>query len=159
MGWLFGYRNTTEIKSDLNAMRGNLKVVDQKVTSYGRHIWSLYETATGERFINLDLCEKHEREWGYKDMDETMGPCYYDCPMTLIQQAGPTPHVTAQTWRESVKEFHARRARKLLVGNKIRMWGKDYTVVSAGHKKIIRREDGAMFRLTRRNMDVLEIVG
>lgn len=159
MGWLFGYHNTTQIKNELNAARSNLKLVAQRVTNYGRHIWSLYETNEGERFINLDLCSKHDGEWGYKDMDETMGPYYYDCPVAMIDMAGPTPHKTAQDWRDNVLKFHARRSRKLEVGMKIRMGDKNYTVESVGHRKIIRREDGCRFRLSRRNLENLEIVG
>ncbi len=159
MGWLFGYRNTTDIKNDVNAMRGSLTLVDQKVTNYGRHIWSLYETQVGERFINLDLCRKTDGEWGYKDMDESMGPFCYDCPLDLIRKAGPTKHHTAQTWRDAVESFHARSTRKLTVGTKIRMYSNNYEVVSVGRQKIVRREDGRVFRLNRRNMSDLMIVG
>lgn len=159
MGWLFGFRNTTQIKNELNAQRGNLTLVDQKMTNYGRHIWSLYQTPTGERFINLDLCQKQGEDWGYKDMDETMGPYYYDCPLDLIRKAGPAKYEDARKWRELVEQYHARRSRKLTVGTKVRMYGHNYDVIVVGRQKIIRREDGRVFSLSRRNMADLEIVG
>jgi len=162
MGWLFSnaFRNTTDIKNELNRQRGNLKIVDQKMTSYGRHIWTLFETPTGERFINLDLCEyNNDYGWGYKDMDESVGPCYYDCPMSLIEKAGKTLHHTAQTWRDAVEAHHQKASRKLKEGMTIRLYGNTYTVLEAGRQKIVRREDGRIFKLNRKNVGQLEIVG
>lgn len=162
MGWLFSnaWCSPKAVRESLNQERGNLTIVAQKATTYGRHLWTLYETQTGERFINLDLMSRDgEYGWGYKDMDESMGPYYYDCPLELLDQAGPTPHETAQRWREKVRAMHARKARKLEVGTKIQMYGNTYTVVETGRRKIIRREDGRVFRLSRRNLEALEVVG
>ena len=36
----------------------------------------------------------------YKDMSETMGPCYYDCPESILKKLSPTDNEYANEWRE-----------------------------------------------------------
>ena len=38
--------------------------------------------------------------FGYKDMDETMGPYYYDCPEKILKLLTPTNSIHAKEWRE-----------------------------------------------------------
>lgn len=42
----------------------------------GNHHWYLVETPDGRQIVGLDLMESGGpgSGWGYKDMDETMGP-------------------------------------------------------------------------------------
>ena len=37
--------------------------------------------------------------FSYKDMDETMGPCYYDCPKSILDLLSPTNNEYANNWR------------------------------------------------------------
>lgn len=39
-------------------------------------------------------------EFGYKDIDETMGPFYYDCPNVILKLLSSTDNEYAKTWRE-----------------------------------------------------------
>ncbi len=53
----------------------------------------------------------------YKDMDETEGPCYYDCPAKILDLLTPTDSAYANEWRAKCREKLAmaaeRRARKI----------------------------------------------
>lgn len=64
-------------------------------------------------------------EFMYKDMDEEMGPCYYDCPKDIIKALSPTDNEWAMKWREkclSREENNAAdRLRKLAVGTVIKI--------------------------------------
>jgi len=161
MGWLFSHSwsSPSDVRDSLNRERGNLKLVAQKATNYGRHLWSVYETPEGDRFVNLDLMERgSDGSWGYKDMDETMGPFYYDCPLSLLKVAGPTKHDSARRWRDEVEARQARKSRKLTVGLRVDLYGKRYEVLEVkGRSYTVRREDGRIFKLTPKHVAALSI--
>ena len=46
--------------------------------------------------------------YGYKDMDETMGPGYYDCPMVILNLLTPTDNEYALAWRENCRKKAAK---------------------------------------------------
>jgi hypothetical protein len=85
-------------------------------------LWTVWErtyekdgqqTQPTERWIGCDLLEysKSDQGWGYKDMEEAMGPYYFSCPLTYLAMV---PVVTNQTWREGVQQYHARKKEKRL---------------------------------------------
>lgn len=93
---------------------GAYNVLKIKRTCYGTRAWVLYELiATKEKFIVLYLFRKGEGGgWWYKDLDETMHPYFYDCPLSLIKEAGPTNNKSANEWRDGVKNYHQSRKAK-----------------------------------------------
>ena len=42
--------------------------------------------------------------FSYKDMDETVGPCYYDCPKGILDLLTPTDNEWANDWRNKCRE-------------------------------------------------------
>lgn len=50
--------------------------------------------------------------WGYKDMDETMGPFSYDCPASILALLTPTDNKNANEWRETCRKVLAEKAEK-----------------------------------------------
>ena len=48
----------------------------------------------------------------YKDMDETMGPFYYDCPTSILKLLTPTENETANKWRTACYEKHEKKKGK-----------------------------------------------
>lgn len=42
--------------------------------------------------------------FSYKDMDESMGPCYYDCPKGILDLLTPTDSEWANNWRTKCRE-------------------------------------------------------
>ena len=48
--------------------------------------------------------------FGYKDMDETMGPYQYDCPKSILDLLSPTDNKTALEWRRLCRENLKRKS-------------------------------------------------
>lgn len=61
--------------------------------------------------------------FGYKDMDETMGPGYYDCPKSILNLLSPTDNEYALEWRKSCIENADKKKtswlKNLAIGEKI----------------------------------------
>ena len=53
--------------------------------------------------------------WGFKIMDENVGPCYYDCPTTFINRCtAPEPDTFAENWRKKVLAHNKRYCGRLI---------------------------------------------
>ena len=65
---------------------------------------------------------KKEYNFGYKDMDETMGPYYYDFPEKYFKLLTPTDSKCAIEWRKQVSENIEKKKRlsKIKCGDKIK---------------------------------------
>jgi hypothetical protein len=71
------------------------------------------EAQPTERWITCDLLRyQMGYGWGYKDMDESMGPYYYSCPLGYLDMVPLDQYGGNEHWREGVKAHHARRAEK-----------------------------------------------
>ena len=162
MGWLYSSRWTTA-----SAVRDHLRdqlreagytILDDATTKYGRNYWALItkEGMTPTIFLAL-INGSNKTEWGYKDMDESTGPTEKDCPLRLLDAAGPAPVPYGKTWREGVRAFHARRRAVALAvktakrGDLVWLEGRDvpYTVSGVWKRSLVGyRADGAgPFRL------------
>lgn len=75
--------------------------------------------------------------FGYKAMEETCGPCYYDCPKSILDLLTPTDSQWANEWRE--------KCRRQLETKKT-SWLKD---VPIGGKVVWTRWDGTEMVLTK----------
>lgn len=56
--------------------------------------------------------------WGYKDMDETMGPCESKCPASILALLTPTDFKWANEWRERCRKNIAEAAERRRNGPK-----------------------------------------
>ena len=87
--------------------------------SFAGVLWSVWErTMTKDglqlepphRSITCDVLHfRRESGWGYKDLDESMGPYYFSCPLKYldlvpIEQYGGHPE-----WRQSVRTYHEQK--------------------------------------------------
>ncbi len=114
----------------------------------GNRLWTIYQPKGSEAdpFILLFLLSRSNGCWGYKDMDETMGPYFFDCPLSFLDIV-PEPekgcHLslgeTGKSWRDHVREYHAKRredaSRRPEVGDKVIIsndtypgYGGEYTI-------------------------------
>lgn len=109
MGWLFSQPSKEAlIQSLLDPRQYEGKILDSSVR--GNRLWVLYEESDGRRIIGLFLMEVRSGVWGYKSMDETMHPYYYDCPLRLLENATEPLNDSAREWRENVRKHHAHKA-------------------------------------------------
>ena len=73
---------------------------------------------TGEREVFALIClvryKPHDRDgdvFGYKDLEESMGPCESDCPEAILDLLTPTTSQNALQWRQNCRaKAAARRA-------------------------------------------------
>ena len=49
---------------------------------------------------------KENREFIFKEISEDMGPCYYNCPNTILDLLGPTEFDYAKKWREDCRKWN-----------------------------------------------------
>jgi len=117
MGWLFSPRWTTRADLVRHLRRPErfgerLQLVRACVT--GSHHWYLVrELATGQHWIGLDLMQSGRADgWGYKDMDESVGPNAVDCPLAYLDAPHAEPVGFAGPWRDRVRAYHADRRAK-----------------------------------------------
>jgi hypothetical protein len=78
---------------------------------YSGVLWAVWErtfTKDGqtvrpvERWITCDLLRYQKDCWGYKDMEESMHPYFYSCPLSYLALV-PIDHFGGnETWRELV---------------------------------------------------------
>jgi hypothetical protein len=66
-----------------------------------------------ERWITCDLL-RHRKDygWGYKDMDESLHPCYYSCPLGYLKMVPIEQYGGNVEWRSGVQAYHARQQKK-----------------------------------------------
>jgi len=64
---------------------------------------------------------KTGEQFGYKDMDEAMGPCEDNCPRHILDLLTPTTREHALDWRRRCAANLERRGRKVEDGDRIKL--------------------------------------
>jgi hypothetical protein len=112
MGWLYSPRW---------ASRADLVQYLRRPERFGEHLqlvracvmgschWYLVRVkATGMHWIGLDLVKSGRGDgWGFKDLDESAGPCEVGCPLSYLAAPHAEPVGFAAHWRERVRAYHA----------------------------------------------------
>lgn len=85
-------------------------------------LWTVWErtfTKEGQqveptqRWIGCDLLRSQkDYGWGYKDMEESMHPYFYSCPLSYLDLVPLEQYGGNTEWRELVRSYHARQAEK-----------------------------------------------
>src|SRR4051794_9636151 len=105
MGWTSGWPSRAELIRHLT--------VDQEPSlRTGAHctvsntLWAVQSNPHhqgGTPFIACYLIRRYARDdWGYKDMDESMGPCECSCPEKYLAMAPEPKSEFAKGWRDRV---------------------------------------------------------
>jgi hypothetical protein len=168
MGWSF--LNQCRTRSDLVAhLRrperfGDKFELARACVVGSRHWYLVRDRETGMHWVGLDLMQGGRRHgWGYKDLDETVGPCAVDCPVSYLD----APHVKlegwAAQWRERVRAYHAtKKARpKPAPGLVVKLCDWTYTLEQrAGARRgwNVTRSDGRQFRMKAGQLARAEVV-
>lgn len=110
----------------------------------------------GEIFAIVCLVRWNPRDkeglvFGYKDMDESMGPCEDHCPKSILDLLTPTEKEYALDWRRRCRENLARRTRRVEDGDRIRLSepmtftdghvGQEFIVEKRGRRVVLRDPD------------------
>lgn len=109
MGTFSGFYSRMDVVDTLVNQYTNdgFRIIDRKATNWGRHLWMLIQPKEGPSFICLFKLSSYEGDWGYKDIDESMGPCACECPVSLLDQADPPTNQYAAEWRARVRWLHS----------------------------------------------------
>ena len=114
MGWLYPYGASKKqvIETVTKGWDNDRSIcLTLKHCVRGNVVWTVQETLVKEtgqiiRWIGCYLLASSEGSWGYKSMDESMGPFYYSCPLSYLEMV---PKVENKDWRDEVKKHHANR--------------------------------------------------
>ncbi|MET3376413.1 hypothetical protein ABIC89_005492 [Variovorax boronicumulans] len=127
----------------------------------GNRLWFLAQTRSGKHagriWIGLTLIDSRNGQAAVKSMDESCGPCYFDCPLAFLDRVDPPTGPYAGPWREKVREFHANRMAKraaIRQGLRVSYDGRTYELRrSLGRRGWeVQREDGVIFRMKARQL-------
>lgn len=163
MGWLFCEEHTKdslrqELTREQPRNNGYFKTLQSQFR--GNTLWCLHESYDGEktvRFIGCYLFARNDGMWGYKDMDESMGPCYYNCPVSYIDKATEPINSYAEEWRKKVR-LHAeaaaaQNAKKPKIGELWSLIGcKIPYVVICSEKPLHGNSGGRTWKICRRHL-------
>lgn len=170
MGWSFlsSCRSKSAIIKHLTEECG-VKTIAKCVK--GNVLWAVQETtktSTGapEKFIGCYLLGADQGWWGYKDMDESCGPAYYNCPLAYLEMVEDPKSTYSTGWREKVKAFHAKNAtlNGMKVGTKVKLKegltvrGLPVSLVTITSVRPLRAriDDGPLnMRLSKRHIDAI----
>ena len=141
MGWLFSSNWPTRASLREHLVNGN-GVKTLKSCWVGNNLWAVQEGTKADgsviRFVCLYLCRWHGKDldgWGYKDVDETMGPYQNSCPVSYIElveaherEHGYETGQYAVEWRENVRKTASAKKLVLTDRQRIMIHGNEYVV-------------------------------
>lgn len=130
MGWIYTFRGNTPVKEfiasrvnceneharwqvqDIALVRMRTAYMAVEIIRRNQETGAL-DTTTREVVALVFLLDyrPNDRDFdtGYKDMDETMGPCESECPERILQLLTPTTHENALAWRQRCWDNIAQR--------------------------------------------------
>lgn len=175
MGWTFSYnwQQKKDIVEHCLDFGENYKVLKHSVK--GNHLWVLAQhikdNKPGVMFIALFLLSKSQGEWGYKDLDDTCGPYYYDCPISYVKavkESGRELSKTSSEWMEKVEQHHTivaekrKKSKALKPGDKVNFQGVIYQLIKKyGGRygwEVRSMQDHGIYRMKAKQVSASELV-
>jgi hypothetical protein len=167
MGWLYGWKSREELTVHLLKEPTSYTTLASKRTSEGESVlWAVHEVAVGqnagERFIVCYLIGHDRRDgtFGYKDMGESSGPCFYSCPLAYLDMVPQPEGAYVQGWRDKVRQFHAAKSERknrlaaLKLGDtlKLREGCKPPEIMVTSLKPLRGTHGGTLYRVTAKHV-------
>ena len=127
MGWSYGYRQVSNVKEQIEQREGlfttsapgySYRVVDSAIvgnTYYAAVFRTTPECPDGYTFAAIILFRNPKSGFGYKDMDESVGPCEVACPLRILNKLTPLDQMPGHggysaQWRDAVRQYHLDRS-------------------------------------------------
>ncbi len=159
MGWLFTQHATrNDVINSLIAFEENEHGIwkTHRHCTRGNVLWSIVEWTDKAKKVTKKVIACHLLEktvdhygtrkitsWGYKNMDESVHPLYYSCPLSYLNQV---PEVTCKEWRDQVRNYH----RTYQMGERLTLKGCKIPYVDVVSVKPLRGcYDGLYYRIPR----------
>ena len=108
MGWTSYYVGAEKDRQKLMIKElenyGDVKVL--KSAMRGRVFYGAYTSTNHPEQVRGIVCltSLRDGDFAYKDMDESTGPYYYDCPKNILDLLTPTENKWALAWREKCRQ-------------------------------------------------------
>lgn len=121
MGWTFTHKDMFLTPSGflINEFTSEkCKVLKCRIVGHEAYL----ACQVGEKVFALVVLWKEKKNdfygFGYKAMDETVHPYYYNCPKSILNILTPTEHEDSKNWREACLERieHKKKINKLKEG-------------------------------------------
>jgi len=111
MGYLFSFRSRESLIEDVQR-RNN--VLETSVRN--NEMWVVHKNDEGEKFLSVLLIKQSEGLFGYKQIEESHGPYYYNVPKKFLKMVP----CTNAGWRAEVRKHQKEKSLKTLRMKKIR---------------------------------------
>lgn len=154
MGWTYTNKpkggNLTQFFIDQGVLRwsngcpNTYRVLDSAVVKLHTYYAAIEQTnkESGEREVwaaifLLDFKGDGSCNFGWKDMDETMGPCEAECPERILKLLTPTTNDYANDWRQRCwNNINQRKAQpKIAPGCTVVLFGREYAIAESLGRK------------------------
>ena len=99
-------RSARVLRSALVRMRTYYAAVEVLEEGKAREVWACV------CLVKYNPRDKEGYIFGYKPMEESMGPCEKDCPIPILDLLTPTENAWAQAWRKACRDGASARAAK-----------------------------------------------
>ena len=116
MGWL--YRNAcffdkhgkVNRKAECNSRFDSSRCEVLKSMMVGTVYYAAVRSkADGHVFGSVFLTSARDGSFGYKAMDETVGPCERRCPDSILDLLSPTDDEWSNEWRKDCRAYNAQK--------------------------------------------------
>lgn len=144
MGWT-GFSNSVKQEKErhISYFRNQGTLIAHRSTNYGKNLWIAIKISPDsngqERSIILLLIFKNggSGEWLYRDLDEGMGPCETDCPISLLEITTGDGSVYSQEWRKEVlyRSSFRKELSSIKDGTIVEIYGERFQIVRKEGKK------------------------
>lgn len=141
MGWDYSHANYYTDKGDIDRKKEIESDLDQSLTilksqMVGSTYYAAVKNSKGEVYALVVLTKTDMSDYfnfGSKWMDETMGSCYYDCPVSILKLLTPTEDEFSNNWRKKCWQKRAgkKSLKSLPYGGKIKFTfnGKEWILI------------------------------
>jgi hypothetical protein len=113
MGWTTLHRQTPIkdwYKSEIE-YQGHLEVLETRIVHRNELYSAVKDKRDGTIFAMVWMLKYYPKDYynfGYKDMDETMHPYFYNCPKSILAKLTPTTNEHALEWRQGCINKHTK---------------------------------------------------
>lgn len=131
MGWSYSHKPKGQtvrsfLEERFNCVNdtGSWKILDCKSSIHEAYLaLEVIHTGKERRVIGvvclLGYDKKSDYNFGFKEMDESMGPYYFNCPASILDKLTPTDNDQSLKWRAKCRE-NVSKGKALQVGCTVR---------------------------------------
>jgi hypothetical protein len=156
MGWSFAHGATRrqvidEITREQKTAAGGVFRTLKKCFR-GNTMYALHESGpegNTRKWIAVYLLQRSGGDWGYKPIEENMGPVQMDCPVSYLDEADEPMNQYAREWREAVRKLAAERAAKKPKVGEMWTYGTREIEIRSLRPLIARFPDQCTYRIKR----------